>query len=73
MMSETMIGFDVAPEAPRRRLLSTSFGSIESSQTFVPEAMSDRIDMRAESFPVGGALRRCSGIVAPIAEATKSL
>jgi hypothetical protein len=52
--SEMMIGFDVAPVAPSLRLERTRSGSIESSQTFVPEAMSDWRDMGRRSFPVCG-------------------
>ncbi len=35
-----MIGFDVAPVAPKARLRFTKSGSIESSQTLVPDAIS---------------------------------
>src|SRR4030081_3697448 len=48
-MSDTIIGFDVAPLAPIARFFFTSSGSIESSQTFVPVAISDLSDM-SESF-----------------------
>src|SRR5581483_1202869 len=41
MMSATMIGLDVAPVAPQARLRATSSGSMESSHSFVPAAMSD--------------------------------
>jgi hypothetical protein len=37
-----MIGFEVAPLAPRARFFTTRSGSIESSQSFVPHAISDR-------------------------------
>ena len=40
--SEMMIGFDVAPVAPSARFLTTRSGSIESSQSLVPDAISDR-------------------------------
>ena len=39
-----MIGFEVAPVAPKARFLATSSGSIESSQIFVPLAISERSD-----------------------------
>ena len=39
--SETMIGFDVAPVAPNLRLAATRSGSMLSSQSFVPVAISD--------------------------------
>src|SRR5205085_11122621 len=50
MMSEMMIGLDVAPVAPSLRFVSTSLGSIESSQTFVPQAISDLSDMGGSSL-----------------------
>ena len=40
-MSDTMIGLEVAPVAPNARFLVTSFGSTESSHSFVPVAISD--------------------------------
>src|SRR5262245_62119244 len=39
--SEMMIGFDVAPVAPKPRLRAISSGSTESSQSLVPEATRD--------------------------------
>ena len=36
-----MIGLEVAPVAPSGRLLATSSGSTESSQSLVPVAISD--------------------------------
>ena len=36
-----MIGLEVAPVAPNSRLMATSLGSMESSQSFVPAATSD--------------------------------
>ena len=37
-----MIGFEVAPVAPSARFLATSSGSIESSQSLVPQAIRER-------------------------------
>ena len=46
-----MIGLEVAPVAPRARLVRTRSGSTESSQSLVPEAMSDASgDVMASSF-----------------------
>src|SRR5260370_12127901 len=42
MRSAIIIGFEVAPLAPRARLRCTRSGSIESSQSFVPDAMRER-------------------------------
>ena len=36
-----MIGFDVAPVAPKTRFEAINSGSMESSHSFVPEATSD--------------------------------
>src|SRR5207253_2559649 len=45
MMSEMMIGLDVAPVMPSARNFVTSSGSTESSHTFVPQAIRDFRDM----------------------------
>ena len=50
MMSATMIGLLVAPVAPAARFFFTSGGSIESSQTLVPVAISDLRDMGVRPF-----------------------
>jgi hypothetical protein len=42
-----MIGFEVAPLAPFSRFDFTNGGSIESSQTFVPDAISDLSDINS--------------------------
>ncbi len=57
MMSATMIGLLVAPVAPAARFFFTSGGSIESSQTLVPVAISDFSDMGVSPF--GGSV--CEG------------
>src|SRR2546421_330288 len=41
MRSDTMMGFEVAPVAPRARLLLTRSGSMESSHSLVPVATRD--------------------------------
>src|SRR3954466_3159749 len=58
MMSETMIGFEVAPLAPIARFFLTSPGSIESSHTFVPVAISDLSDMRNRPFQSNQPIQR---------------
>ena len=37
-----MMGFDVAPVAPRARLSRTKSGSMESSHNLVPDSIRDR-------------------------------
>jgi hypothetical protein len=51
-----MMGFEVAPVAPSARFLTTKSGSIESSQSLVPVAMSDLSDI-SESFHANELLR----------------
>src|ERR1700716_2739813 len=58
MMSDTMIGFEVAPLAPIARFFLTSSGSIESSHTLVPVAMSDLSDMRNRPFQSNQPIQR---------------
>ena len=55
-----MIGLEVAPVAPRARLRSTRSGSIESSHSLVPLAMSDCSGLAMSMPPNWGDLRNVS-------------